>query len=208
MKKKLLIFLIFLIVLIVIFLIRLIIIDIKLENIINNTVNKIKKDDYKITLTLKEEGLVSQKLKYEETRHINTYKFKNSMFSNDTLEKSNIYYLDNNTYYYSVNNEYKTKEVKNINEIKDFKFDFKKIFNMMSYKSSYRKNNKNYFTLYFKSSDIFSLIYGNSSDKKNIVKVTLVSSNNKIENIKFEDDSIKVNLSLEFVEEDVILPMN
>ena len=80
MKKKLLIFLIFLIVLIVIFLIRLIIIDIKLENIINNTVNKIKKDDYKITLTLKEEGLVSQKLKYEETRHINTYEFKDILF--------------------------------------------------------------------------------------------------------------------------------
>ena len=72
---------------------------------------------------------------------------------------------------------------------------------MMSYKSSYRKNNKNHFTLYFKSSDIFSLIYGNSSDKKNIVKVSLISNNNKIENIK-------VNLSLEFVEEDVILPMN
>ena len=69
MRKKLLIFLIFLIVLIVLFLIRILFIDMRLEKTINNTINKINDNDYKIALTLKNEGLVSQKIKYEELKY-------------------------------------------------------------------------------------------------------------------------------------------
>ena len=158
MRKKLLIFLIFLIVLIVLFLIRILFIDMRLEKTINNTINKINDNDYKIALTLKNEGLVSQKIKYEELKYINTYQFINKIYTNDTLEKTNTSYYDNNTYYYKVNNSFKTKEVKDINEIKDFKIDLNKIFNMRTFKRSYKHNNKTYYIVNMKSKDIFSLI--------------------------------------------------
>lgn len=208
MRKKLLIFLIFLIVLIVLFLIRILFIDMRLEKTINNTINKINDNDYKIALTLKNEGLVSQKIKYEELKHINTYQFINKIYTNDTLEKTNTSYYDNNTYYYKVNNSFKTKEVKDINEIKDFKIDLNKIFNMKTFKRSYKHNNKTYYIVNMKSKDIFSLIYGNSNNKDNSVKVTLVCDDYKLEKISFKDEDIKVNLKIEFTLQEISLPNN
>ncbi len=215
MKKKLL--LMFFIVLIVIFLILFINKSDNINEIINNTINK--KDEYKITLTLKniysKNKMMSTKIKYIEEKKNDLYKFTKKIYENETLTKESITYLDKNIFYYKEGDTYKQKEIKDINDIKDFNINYSSFFKGINkVKKIKTKDNKTYYKAKMKSEDAFSLIYDNpnNDDLDKYTYVYLVSFNNEIEEIYYsvKDKSnniyyvdLKIDFGLQNIELDI-----
>ena len=216
MKKKLL--LIFFIVLIVIFLMLFLNKSENINEIINNTINK--KDEYKITLTLKniysKNKTMSTKIKYIEEKKNDLYKFTNKIYENETLTKESITYLDKNTFYYKDGDTYKQKEIKDISKIKDFNINYSSFFKGINkVKKIKTKDNKTYYKAKMKSEDAFSLIYDNpnNDDLDKYTYVYLVSFNNEIEEIYYSVKDKKTNtyyvdLKIDFGLQNIELDIN
>lgn len=221
MKKKIL--LIFFIILIVIFLI---IFFFKEDNIFNdasnNTLNKLKKDEYKMVLRLDSKYTnynkeLSTTIKYKEYRKDNLYKYINELYENNTKLKTTINYAvkekDSYTFYRYKNNKYVKTNVKDISKEKDINIDLKKFLNKIKYINKYKtKNNIVYYKTKMSYEDAFSLIYKDSSSNidKN-VDVYIEVFNNNIKNIKFElkDKEIyDLNLSIDFSIQNIKLDIN
>ena len=213
MKKKLL--LIFFVVLLVIFLILFINKTDNINEIVNNTIQN--KDEYKITLTLKNvyylnDEKVSSKIIYIEQKKNNLYKFTNKMYDNGTLKGENISYLENNDYYYKENGKYISKKVKNIKKVQDFSIDLKRFFNKVKKINRVKVEDKKYYKTKIKSEDAFSLIYENSKNDnlEKYTNVEIITNHNEIEEINFNvkdtyNNTYKVKMNLEYGLQDIEL---
>ena len=189
----------------------------ELETAINNTINFIEDNDYKINVKLNSiytyEGIdFKSKVDYVERKNENIYEFQYKIYESGKLKNEKISYAikndDSYTYYYKENDEYISKEVNNISSENEFNIDFKSFFKKID---NFKKKKGNYVVKMDKN-EVYSLIYNKEfNGLSGSTFVTLEIKDDFVKSISFntsltKEEKCSVNINIDFITEEIKLP--
>ena len=189
----------------------------ELETAVNNTINFIEDNDYKISVDLNSvytyEGIsFKSKISYIERKNEDKYEFSYKLYESDKLVNENTSYAlkkeDNYTYYYKDNDEYKSKDVNDISSENEFNINIKPFFKKID---NFKKRNGNYI-IKMNKKDVYGLIYNKEfNDLSGKVDVTLNLKDDFIRTISFDasmskEEKCKVKIIIDFSTQEIKLP--
>ena len=188
-----------------------------LETAVNNTVNFIEDNDYKISINLDStytyDGIsFKSKINYIERKNEDKYEFSYKLYESNKLTNENTSYAlkneDNYTYYYKENDEYKTKEVDDISKENEMNINIKTFFKKID---NFKKKNGNYI-IKMNKNDVYGLIYNKEfNGLSGNTYVTLNIKDDFVKTISFDasmadNEKCKVKILIDFSSQEVKLP--
>jgi len=188
-----------------------------LETAVNNTINFIEDNDYKISINLDSiytyDGIsFKSKINYIERKNEDKYEFSYKLYESNNLTNENTSYAlkneDNYTYYYKENDEYKTKEVDDISKENEMNINIKTFFKKID---NFKKKNGNYI-IKMNKNDVYGLIYNKEfNGLSGNTYVTLSIKDDFVKTISFDasmadNEKCKVKILIDFSSQEVKLP--